>query len=63
MPKISFKLFSIFSFGYEKKTELILKPGESAIVQEWSWRKFGFIRKFYYCDTEGNLRVRKATAS
>ena len=48
------------NFRYEFRP---LKPGESAIVQEWSWRKFGFIRKFYYCDTEGNLRVRKATAS
>ena len=63
MPKISFKLLSLFSFGFERKTELILKPGETVLVMEWSWRKFGYIRKFYYMDKEGELRVRKSKPS
>ena len=63
MPKIHFKLFSLFSFGFEKKTELILKPGETVLVQEWSWRKFGYTRKWYSIDKKGELVVRKTKVS
>ena len=57
MPSFSIKFLSLFSIHFSKSTELIMKPGETVLAQEWSWRKFGYIKKFYLVDENGKLNV------
>lgn len=36
----------VFSFGLSKKEhQTILKNGDTLIVREWKWRRFGYIKK------------------
>lgn len=59
MPSFSIKFLGLFSFGYSKSTEIILKRGDTVLAQEWSWRKFKYEKKFYYVDKNGKLKVTK----
>jgi len=56
---MTFLGFGPFGFGIRRPYELVLKKGESAIISEWNWRKFGFTRKLVQIDSEGNVNVRR----
>lgn len=49
----------MFGFGIKRPFELILKRGESALISEWSWRKFGFKRKLVSIDSSGDVKITK----
>ena len=60
MPSFNVKFLSLFSFGYDSSsTEFIIDPGQTILVKEWSWRRFGYKKTFYSMSKEGKLSVLK----
>lgn len=56
MVKFEFKI-PFIGIGLEKDTRLVLKKGDTVLLEEWNWRKFGYIKKFIQIDQEGNIKV------
>lgn len=56
MVKFEFKI-PFFGIGMEKDTRLVLKKGDTVLLEEWNWRKFGYIKKFIQIDKDGNIKV------
>ena len=46
-----------FSFLRKVQTEILLQPGQSILILEWSWRQFGYKRKVVMISEDGDIRV------
>lgn len=58
MVRWKFKLPFIGGGAEYEKKQLILKKGESVLLETWSWRKpFGYIRKIISIDDNGDVNV------
>jgi len=60
MVKWKFKLPFIGGGAEYEKHQIILKKGDSILLQTWSWRKpFGYKRKIVTIDDNGDVKVTK----
>ena len=41
----------------QKPTQLILKQGETILISEWRWKKFGWIKKLVQIDKNGDVKI------
>lgn len=46
-----------FRFGMTRPQPIKLKRGESIIVYEWSWKKFGYKKRLIQIDSSGKPSV------
>lgn len=56
VKKFSFN-FPFFGFGIERESKIVLKKGDSIILSEWNWRKFGYKKKVISIDDQSNVII------